>query len=74
MPRRGEGGGKPPQARRVRRIRGSERMKVLRIRKKRIGKTKSSEDQRNSGRCTRRPGGSADFIHIYIISLKTDKR
>ena len=55
-----EGGKTLPWARRVRRIRGSERIKVKRIRRKRIGNKKRSYDQEHGGRSTSRPGGSAD--------------
>ena len=35
--------------------------KDWRLRRKRIGKKKSSEDQTDGGRSTRRPGGSAGY-------------
>ena len=67
-----EGGeGTSPWARRVRRIRGSERKKVWRIRKKRIGKKKSSEDQKNGGRSTRRHGVSADVTKRQQASYES---
>ena len=68
VPRRGEGGRQSsPWAWRVMRIRGSETRKVRRIRRKRIGKKKSSEDPKNGGRSTRRPGGSADKLQVHAI-------
>ena len=52
-PSRGQGGGgreiNLPQARRVRKIGGLERRRVRRIRRKRIGMKKSSEDQKKGG-------------------------
>ena len=50
--------------------------KVWSMRKKRVGKKKRSEDQKNSGRSTRRPGGSADYrgssLYVsYVFDLST---